>query len=377
MVMLEPKIYIDAKCEVDDLLLPIALDKFEDFDCVNIRPGAVYVLGRDTMIRSSNKIRSIVEQRLAHIVFSNPAEGASTMQGQFERFSVRDLIDSGQIIVLSGGALDKRYRYFKFENFFQRIMNFDENIESMNCTDEIFNKTIKPYKFLFLNGRMRPHRKWMLQSLRDAGLLEQGLYTNLHSRNAPVRNLSYMQNGLDLLNEIEPIHYLPEQYEVNLYQAQLSKPCNNIDVKHHLFNNEWGEAYIKPEPYIDTYFSIITETVFFGENSFRTEKIWKPILIGHPWICIANTGFYVDLRNMGFQTLENIIDESFDQIADSQLRIERISAIIKDICNGNMSEFLAECKSICKYNQSHMLELLPHVKEFPQQFINYLREQIQ
>jgi hypothetical protein len=373
----DPKIYIDIKCEVDDLLLPIALDKFEDFDSVNVRPGAVYVLGRDTMIRSSAKIRNIVEQRLAHIVFSNPAEGATTMQGQFERFNVRDLIDSGQIIVLSGGDLDNRYRYFRFENFFQRLMNFDENIESMNCIDEIFNNTIKPYKFLFLNGRMRPHRKWMLQSLRDAGLLEQGLYTNLHSRNAPVRNLSYMKNGLDLLNEIEPIHYLPEQYEVNLYQTQISKPCDSVDVKHHLFNNEWGEAYIKPEPYIDTYFSIITETVFFGTDSFRTEKIWKPILIGHPWICIANKGFYADLRNMGFQTFDNIIDESFDQITDSQLRIERISAIIKDVCTGDMSKFLDECNSICKYNQQHMLDYLPHVKEFPQQFVEYLRENIQ
>ena len=375
--MLEPKIYIDARCEVDDLLIPIALDVFEDFDLVSIRPGAIYVLGRDTMIQCAEKIRSIVEQKSAHIVFSNPAEGASTMQGQFERFSVRDLLDSGQIMVLSGGDLDSRYRYFKFENFFQRLMNFDENIESMNCIDKIFDKTIKPYKFLFLNGRMRPHRKWMLQSLRDAGLLEQGLYTNLHSRNAPVRNLSYMQNGRDLLNEIEPIHYLPEQYEVNSYQIQISKPCDNIDVKHHLFNNEWGEAYIKPEPYIDTYFSIVSETVFFGTDSFRTEKIWKPIIMGHPWICIANEGFYTDLRNMGFQTFENIIDENFDQIADPQLRIERIGVIIKDICTGNMSEFLAECKSVCKYNQQHMLEYLPHVKKFPQQFVEYLREQIQ
>ena len=375
--MQEPKIYIDAKCEVDDLLTPIAFDIFEDFDSIAVRSGAVYVLGRDTMVRSSAKIRNVVEQKLAHIVFSNPAEGASTMQGQFARFDVRDLIDSGRIMVLAGGELDCRYRYFKFESFFYRIMNFAENIRCMDRTDEIFDKVNKPYKFLFLNGRMRPHRKWMLQSLRDDGLLEQGLYTNLHARNTPVRNLSYMKNGQDLLHEVEPVHYLPPEYEISTYQDQIGVPCNNIDVKHHLFKNEWGEAYIKPEPYIDSYFSIVSETVFFGTDSFRTEKIWKPILMGHPWICIANQGFYAGLHNMGFQTFENIIDEKFDQMADPQLRIERISAIIKDICNSNMSEFLAECKSICKYNQQRMLEYLPHVKKFPQQFVEYLRDQIQ
>ena len=375
--MPDPKIYIDARCEVDDLLMPIALDVFEDFDSVIISPGSVYVLGRDTMIRCAAKIRNIVEHQLAHIVFSNPAEGATTMQGQFDRFSVRDLIDSGQIMILAGGDLERRYRYFKFENFFYRIMNFDENIKCMERTDEIFNNTIKPYKFLFLNGRMRPHRKWMLQSLRDAGLLEQGLYTNLHARNAPVRNLSYMKNGQDLLHEIEPVHYLPPEYEIATYQDRIGTPCDNIDVKHHLFKNEWGEAYIKPEPYVDSYFSIVSETIFFGIDSFRTEKIWKPILIGHPWICIANKGFYADIRNLGFRTFENIIDENFDQIEDPQLRIERISVIIKDICNSNMPEFLAECRSICKYNQHRMLEYLPHVKEFPQQYVEYLREQLQ
>jgi hypothetical protein len=372
-----PKIYIDARCEIEDLLTPIVLDVFEDFENQHIRPGAVYVLGRNTMIRSAAKIRDIVEKQIAHVVFSNPAEGATTMQGQFERFSVRDLIESGQIMILSGGDLPRQYRYIKFENFFYRIMNFDENIKCMQRTDEIFDKTVKPYKFLFLNGRMRPHRKWLLQSMRDAGLLEQSLYTNLHARNAPVRNLSYMHYGQDLLHNIEPVHYLPPEYEISTYQDRIGTPCDSIDVKHHLFKNEWGEAYIKPEPYIDTYFSIVTETVFFGTDSFRTEKIWKPIIMGHPWICAANDGFYTDLRNMGFRTFEHIIDESFDQIADPQLRIERISAIIKEICNNNMSEFLDKSRSICKYNQQHMLECFPKIKQFPQQFIKFLKEQIQ
>jgi hypothetical protein len=372
----DPKLYVDQHCEVHDLLTRYFLDDFADFDLVNIRAGAVYVLGRDTMIRCAKKVRSIVESKLAHIVFSNPAEGSSTMLGQFERFSVRDLIESKQIMVLSGGSLDSRYRYFQFDNFFYRMMKFDENLAVINRTDEIYSKTDKPYKFLMLNGRIRPHRKWILQSLRDAGLLDHALYTNLHARNAPNRSITYIKDGQDLMHDVEPVHYLPAEYEVDLYQDRVDTHCDNIDVKHHLFKNEWGEAYIKPEPYIDTYFSIVNETVYEAPHTFRTEKIWKPIIMGHPWICLSNSGFYRDLRNMGFQTFESVIDESFDNIANPQLRIERTSAIIKELCSGDLKKFLSDSQSICKYNQQVLLELLPHIDKFPQQFIEFLRENI-
>jgi hypothetical protein len=373
----DPKLYVDQYCEVHDLLTRYFLNDFVDFESVTIRKGAVYVLGRDTMIHSAKKIRSIVESNLAHIVFSNPAEGSSTMLGQFERFSVSDLIESGKIMILSGGDLDSRYRYFQFDNFFYRMMQFDENVAAMNRSDEIYTKTEKPYTFLMLNGRIRPHRKWILQKLRDTGLLDQALYTNLHARNAPNRTLTYIVNGHDLMHEIEPVHYLPAEYEVDQYQYQVNTPCTDIDVKHHLFKSEWGEAYIKPEPYIDTYFSIVNETIYEAPHTFRTEKIWKPIIMGHPWICLSNSGFYRDLRNMGFQTFETIIDESFDNITNPQLRIERTSVIIQELCRGNLKQFLAESQSICKYNQQVLLELRPRIDTFPQQFIDFLRENTQ
>ena len=372
--MLDPKIYIDEKCEVHDLLSSRAVGDFTDFESVDICPGAVYVLGRDTMVRSNNKIRNVVESKLAHIVFSNPAEGATTMLGQFQRFGTRDLIESGQIMVLTGGDLPGNYRYFQFENFCQRMMNFEENIACMDRTNEIYNKVDKPYKFLFLNGRMRPHRKWLLLKLSDMGLLPHSLYTNLDNKGAADRELFYIVNGVNHMTLDEPLHYLPPEYEVDLYKDQIDKPSNETNVKFHLFNNEWGEAYIKPEPYIDTYFSLVTETVFSGNDSFRTEKIWKPIIMGHPWIAVANRGFYQDLHNLGFKTFGHIIDESFDSIVDPQKRIEHISHVVNELCSSDLSHFMLQCNSICKYNQQHILKLQQtQVSAFPQQFINFVK----
>ena len=377
-VLHEPKIYLDKKCEVHDLLTNIATGDFDDFDSVDVILGAVYVIGRDNMERCNTKIREVTESNLAHIVFSNPVEGAATMQGQICRFGTRDLIESGKIMVLTGGDLPANYRYFQFENFCQRMLNFEENIACMNRTSEIYNKLNKPYKFLFLNGRMRPQRKWLLLKLADMNLLEQSLYTNLDNKGAADKELSYIVNGVNRMTLDEPLHYLPPEYEVDLYKDQIGKLSNETNVKFHLFNNEWGEAYIKPEPYIDTYFSLVTETVFSGNNSFRTEKIWKPIIMGHPWIAVANRGFYQDLHNMGFRTFDDVIDERFDLIDNPQDRIERISAVVNSLCSMDLTQFMLQCKDTCIYNQQVLLDYQTHhVSAFPEQFCNFLRENIQ
>ena len=258
------------------------------------------------------------------------------------------------------------------------MMKFEENITCMDRTSEIYNKLDKPYKFLFLNGRMRPHRKWLLLKLANMNLLEQSLYTNLDNKGAADRELSYIVNGFNCMSLDEPLHYLPPEYEVDFYKDQIGKPSSETNVKFHLFNNEWGEAYIKPEPYIDTYFSLVTETVFSGTDSFRTEKIWKPVIMGHPWIAVANRGFYRDMHNMGFRTFGNVIDESFDLIDNPQDRIERISTIVNSLCSMNLTQFMLQCKDTCIYNQQVILDYQKqHVSAFPEQFCNFLRENIQ
>jgi len=374
----EFKIYIDRRCEMHNLLLPIAADEFTNFDNVNIDPGAVYVIGRDEIFNSLKKVKHIIDNKIATIVFSNPTEGSSTMYGQFERYKIWDLARTGQLLILTGGNIDSCYRYIQFEQFLHSITNFEENIQCMRQIEAIYSKKEKPYLFLMLNGRMRPHRRWMIESFRQAGLLDKILYTNLHAKHEPCSDLRYMINGADVMHNIEPIHYLPSHYEIDKYQSQINVSTDNIDVKHHLFNGEWGEVYIKAEPYIDTYFSVVTETIYNSSHSFRTEKIWKPIMIGHPWICVSNPGFYKDLRNMGFQTFNTLIDEDFDLIENTQDRLERLTVVVQNLCSSNLSDFLLQCNSICKYNQQHMLEYKKHhVDAFQSRFINFLKENMQ
>ena len=97
--------------------------------------------------------------------------------------------------------------------------------------------------------------------------------------------------------------------------------------------------------------------------------------MGHPFVAVANRGFYRDLRNTGFQTYHNLIDESFDQIDNNQDRLDRIAHVVRDLCASDLDEFLVAAQAISKYNQQHMAELGPRIsQEFPDRFCRFLQQ---
>ena len=171
------------------------------------------------------------------------------------------------------------------------------------------------------------------------------------------------------------VNYLPKEYELPEFQDQVgSIPAGQSFVKFHLFNNQWGDIYLYPPPYIDTYFSLVTETVFEYPYSFRTEKIWKPIAIGHPWIAVSNAGYYKDMRNLGFRTFGHLIDETFDSIENNQDRIDRVADIVRDLCAQDLKAFLAAAQEVCKYNQQHLRDLIPRERDgFLERFTDFIR----
>jgi hypothetical protein len=210
----------------------------------------------------------------------------------------------------------------------------------------------------------------MIEKMRDTKLLEHALWTNLDT--TPVYHHEYQT---DILSRESVIQSLSAKYEIEKYVTNIKNQYVNPFVMHELFDNQWGAVYTRAEPYIDTYFSLVTETVCDYPYSLRSEKIYKPLLIGHPFIAVANRGFYRDLHRAGFQTYHTLIDESFDLIDNNQDRLDRIVDIVKDLCSSNLDEFLVAAQAISKYNQQHMVEQGPRIKqEFPDRFWQFLQQ---
>jgi len=367
------KLIIDTQCEVSDLVINFADGEFHDLANHTLVPGAVYMIGRLQFELHSDYIRQLIETNQIHVVLSNPAEGSDTIRWQCRKVRVDDLALAGKVLLLTGGDVESSYTFLRYESFMVKILDFVINRAAMKCVTDIYEKTNKPYKFLFLNGRARPHRKYLLEKFRLSGLLDQALWTNLDATPADTRWLTLVDNNENLLRRSMPVHCLPAEYEVDEYQHRLQSIPDTRFIKYHLFNNTWGEIYLHPKSYIDTYFSLVTETVFDYPYSFRTEKIWKPITIGHPFIVASSEGYYRDLHNQGFRTFGHLVDESFDQIASSQARIERIEQVVQDLCSQDLPSFLSAAQDVCKYNQQHLVELRQvELKEFSNKLSHFL-----
>jgi hypothetical protein len=276
------------------------------------------------------------------------------------------------MLLLTSGDLEPGLNELSTDCYFSNIVEYLENIEASKRSDEVYTKLAKPHSFLFLNGRLRPHRKYLIDCFRNQGLLKLALWSNMQTT-VDMPWTSALQTG-----STEIMKLLPEYYEIERAIPNLQLAAEHDFAKHYLFNNTWGDAIINPQAYIDTYFSVVTETIFDYPYTFRTEKIWKPMIMCHPFVAAANYGYYRDLHNAGFKTFGHLIDESFDTMESPQDRADKIVAVVSDICYNGASSFLTAAEDVCKYNQQHFLELYSKVlNNLPNQFVQFINQSFQ
>ena len=386
------KLIVDSFCELAPNLESITDDRFHDFTQHELVPGAIYVFSRQQFFNNASEIKELARTGTIKIILANPAEGADTMYWQCKNLDIFDLIKQQRILLISGGKISDKIPCLLHDHLMIQVHNYKTNLQAI----EKYNSSEfpnRPYKFLFLNGRMRAHRKYLLENFKSNGLLEQSLWTNLDPRTCNGfryvewyidEDYSKIQHAPDqkfVLNSF-PVQKLPAKYESARFKDQSNVEADSsaadMYVKKHLFNNEWGEIYLEAQPYIDTYFSLVTETTFDYMHSFRTEKIAKPLAIGHPWIAAANAGFYRDLKSIGFKTFDKLIDESFDLIDNPLDRCARIAEVVKDLCSQDLNAFLAASRDVCLHNKHHLKELhLETYNQFLPKFVNYTKQSFQ
>jgi hypothetical protein len=124
----------------------------------------------------------------------------------------------------------------------------------------------------------------------------------------------------------------------------------------------------------DSYFSIITETVFepyhpgeqlmgYMNTLFLSEKIYKPFAFKHPFIAVAWHGAIKALRDRGYKTFHPYIDESYDDETDPEKRFQMIIKEIKRLEQFTTEEWIEwqkNIKPIVEYNYKYLLSLTDH-----------------
>lgn len=76
---------------------------------------------------------------------------------------------------------------------------------------------------------------------------------------------------------------------------------------------------------------LVTETIAKGRRLQLTEKTFKPIALGMPFVIVSTQHSLKYLRSYGFRTFEGIWDESYDDEPDDIRRIERIASLLRSL----------------------------------------------
>jgi hypothetical protein len=296
-----------------------------------------------------------------YIVFLDPYENSLSERDAI----VADIPEAIDFPIIVGGERKDCTSINVDTWFFLTLTDINWVRAKLYTVDKIFSWLDKPYKFTWLNGRHCDHR-WKLRNL----LLDQ-VNHSIHSY------IGYpTTDNTEDVCPIDPV-YLPKAYESEYVDLDSVPTVGNDErnmksFRHHYWAaGNWTPNHIVPAQYTDSYFSLVTESMI--DHVFLTEKTWKPILAGHPFVLLGAYGTYAKLHDMGFKTFDKWIDESFDVIEDNDQRINAVADSVLKLLQTDLKKFLTESESICRYNQQHYKDIrYTHFEKIHHDLVNFL-----
>ena len=102
--------------------------------------------------------------------------------------------------------------------------------------------------------------------------------------------------------------------------------------------------------YNTTAYSIIAESISEQDLILVSEKIAKPILAKRLFIVFSSPGYLNFLKDLGFQTFDGVIDETYDSIVDEKERFTAAMEQVIYLCNEDQDKILSQIQSIVEHN---------------------------
>lgn len=100
------------------------------------------------------------------------------------------------------------------------------------------------------------------------------------------------------------------------------------------------------------------ETHFDADGSrgaFLTEKTFKCVKHGHPFVLFAPAGSLATLRTMGYRTFDHAIDNGYDRIEDNTDRYLAAMHTIRQLAQQDPNALYNSCVEDLQHNQQVFL----------------------
>ena len=303
--------------------------------------------------------------------------------------SIKDLIDPEYFRILV--STDLNYIYVNEE--YKKLFVYVNMFAILMCLYKKTNKLIplklrdKKYNFSCLGGRViRDHRMFFLSEIfyrnmkndkflitaipplqhwerkKEASKICPELkLKNLQISQDPEQlNKSFKENALDILPSLSQ----PEWQKMKNYFIE---NFNKIVLDHDFIDENTQKTTVDnlktsldlpfdkiiPTGLLESYINIPLET--YPADCFYTEKTFKPILAGIPFISMCIPNFTESFTNMGFEPYYNIFDYSYENEPNIY---KRISLIVDQLqllhVEDNLKKLVSDNIETIKHNQNQI-----------------------
>lgn len=107
--------------------------------------------------------------------------------------------------------------------------------------------------------------------------------------------------------------------------------------------------------YNQSYYSIVAETTYETNYNQYTEKVAKPMIGRRPFIVFAGKNYLKNLKSLGFQTFDSVINEDYDNIDDHQERFAAAWDQVEYLCQQDPVEIYNKLQPILEHNFRHFI----------------------
>jgi len=152
---------------------------------------------------------------------------------------------------------------------------------------------------------------------------------------------------------LDAVQLLKNKYpDIGTVFDQQSLPMNFAGETDHPMHSCWLSLF---DQSAESLLYLVTETVAAGRRHHLTEKTFKPIAMGMPFVIVGTQGSLKYLRSYGFKTFGDLWDESYDDEPDDSRRIEKIAQVLKqlDDLEEHRQDIFESAWEIIEHNWNH------------------------
>jgi hypothetical protein len=295
-------------------------------------------------LMSDHVLQLIREKSVKILFYYHEGDHPGKIRDRFDDLClIHSLPKDCYLFISSNSSADayQRCRYFNdHEYFFSYINRFQP--WSM-ATD-------KPRQFEF-TALNRVHKWWRASAMADLhyhGILKHSLWSY---------NTSCLIEDLECNNPLELDSINGWRSRVKHFLSEGPYVC---DTPNDAAHND--HRAVNTDLYLNSYCHLVIETLFDVDGSggaFLTEKTFKCIKFGQPFVIIGPGGSLKTLRDQGYRVFDHAIDNSYDLIENNTERWLAVRETIKKIQSQDLHRWYLSCLTDVQHNQ-RLFESMAH-----------------